>query len=470
MRITPDTVLVCSEDAIKTAYSAGSSFTKGSWYQVCGAPDKKKRGENHLDLLTEMDRDKYRRQRRAIGPAYSVKGLEKHEGILDTYIATYASRLRSLDGKEVDLAEWTHIYALDGLSHFVLSKSLDYTAAGNDGGHGVFGHSVWGCFTTLGLFPGFVNIMHAIPKFGMLLAMPACLVLGLELPKRFPVFKWCVPTVMARLEKMKSTSGLPLMANRFGIHVSYDKTKEVEETGEEEEEGQEKDLLASLMALHHDKEANFNPAWVLGITLTNFGAGHETLMLTIASCIYHTYRHPAILARLRRDMEEGGITITSSYTDIVNKVPLFMAVLKESMRIYPAIGFFLPRVVPPTGATICDTYLPPGTTAGVSLYAVHHDPTLFPHPERFDPDRWMPDGTEAKKHEIGHLDSVWMGFGGGSRSCPGQYLARYFAIKLLARLVLEFDAEVKGTPKLGGWFGVQMSGTDVKFKDRAFIL
>jgi hypothetical protein len=471
VRIAPDQVLVCSEDAVRIAYGAGTDFVKGDWYQACAAPDKERRireGE-HLDLLTEMRTAEYRMQRRAIGPAYSVASLEKHEHHLDTYIDHYVEKLRALNGEPVDLALWTHIYALDALGAFVLSKNLDYAGQGNDGGNMAASDSVWGCFTMLGLFPGFIRVMHSLPKIGGMLILPFCVALGISIPKFWPIFGSVVPTVKARLAKLDSMKDAKMPADRPGLVLSRD-TRDPEDDDNDESfdiNSPEKDLLATLMKLHHDKEARFKPSWVLGISLTNFGAGHDTIMITLAACLLTVSRHPAILSRLRQDMRDRGITQHSRYTDTITRVPLLLAVMKESMRLYPAIGFFLPRVVPSTGADICDTYLPAGTTMGVNMWAVHRDPTLFPDPDLFLPDRWLPDGTEQKKKEIGRMDALWLGFGGKSRSCPGQHMGRMFVIKALARLLEGFDIDTSGTPRWGGWFAVDLKGVDTSFKERA---
>lgn len=185
VRIAPDQVLVCSEDAVKVAYSAGTDFVKGDWYQACAAPDKeiKIRDGEHFDLLTETRTEAYRMQRRAIGPAYSIVSLEKHGHHLDTYIDRYVDKLRALSGRPVDLAEWSHIYALDALGAFVLSKNFGYADQGNDGGNLAASDCVWGCFTTLGLFPGFIKVMHSLPGIGWILLLPFCVTLGLPNPK-----------------------------------------------------------------------------------------------------------------------------------------------------------------------------------------------------------------------------------------------------------------------------------------------
>jgi hypothetical protein len=470
VRIAPDQVLVCSEDAVRLAYSAGTKFTKGSWYQVCAAPGNL--NGKGLDLLVERNVEKYKVQRRVIGPAYSVGSMEKHEHILDKYTDTYIEKLKNLEGQRLDLAEWTHIFALDALSWFMLSKSLNYTGKGHDGGNLVGSESIWSIFTTLGLFPEYVKIMHSIPKVGGLLMIPASLLLGLGMPVRWAIFDFCMPEIMKRLQGMESTKDVQspqrIWLRREVAHGGEGTKSDEDKTQNQDaqtENDNENDFLATLMNLHHNKKSTFKAPWVLGIATTNFGAGHDTIMITLAGCIYHLATNPQYLTRLRADMAAEGITKNSGYTDIITKVPLFYAVLKESLRLIPAIGFYLPRVVPASGATVCNTYLPPGTTMGVNLWATQRDPTIFPDPESFYPERWLRDGTEEKKREIGRMDQFWMGFGGQSRSCPGQTLGRFFVIKGMKRLVEEFDMEVEGEPVFHGWFATGLSAVGVRFKE-----
>lgn len=459
VRIAPNQVSVCDGPAIRLAYSAGTRFTKGSWYQVCAAP--KKGSEEGLDLLPETNIEKYRMQRRAIGPAYSIKGMEKHEGVLSTYLETFISRLQGFNGKELDLALWTHIYALDALSWFVLGKSLDYTAQGHDGGNLEASDSIWSIFTTLGWFPTYVDVMRSIPKIGGLLIIPASLALGLGMPKMWPIITFAAPSVLGRLQGLESTRNVRWY-HRLGAHRTSEHPKQPLEK-EEVEVGEEKDLLATLMTLHHDKEARFKPGWVLGITMTNFGAGHDTVMITLAGMLYHLAKNQEYVARLRQEMQEQDVTKDVGYVELTSKVPLFSAILKESLRLIPAVSGFLPRVVPDGGADVCGTYLPAGTTMGICQWATHHDPSLFPEPERFWPERWMNDGTEEKKKEIGRMDHYWMGFGSANRSCPGQNLGRFFVIKAVKRIIEEFDVEVTGKMEIIGWFATGMRDVGVKF-------
>jgi cytochrome P450 len=64
------------------------------------------------------------------------------------------------------------------------------------------------------------------------------------------------------------------------------------------------------------------------------------------------------------------------------------------------------------------------------------------------------------------MNSIWMGFGNGSRSCPGQHLGRFFVVKALARLVVKCDVEVSGELEIGGWFQCMLRGVGITVRER----
>ncbi|KAJ8020808.1 Cytochrome P450 2U1 [Holothuria leucospilota] len=49
---------------------------------------------------------------------------------------------------------------------------------------------------------------------------------------------------------------------------------------------------------------------------------------------------------------------------------------------------------------------------------MHHDPKLYPDPEKFDPNRFLTEDGQVKKQES------FMPFGAGRRVCMGESLAK----------------------------------------------
>lgn len=104
------------------------------------------------------------------------------------------------------------------------------------------------------------------------------------------------------------------------------------------------------------------------------------------------------------------------------------AVIKEAMRLYPPVPIFgrhLQENITFGKRTIYtiifvliinllldDKVIPAGTTLGVFSYGIHRDPTYFPNPEKFDPERFLSDNQKK-------LPYAYIPFSAGHRNCIG---------------------------------------------------
>ncbi len=65
------------------------------------------------------------------------------------------------------------------------------------------------------------------------------------------------------------------------------------------------------------------------------------------------------------------------------------------------------------------------TFTAVHIHLIHRNPEVFPQPDRFLPDRWLPSGRTA----LGPADpSYYAPFGTGARMCVGYKLASMVSI------------------------------------------
>lgn len=145
--------------------------------------------------------------------------------------------------------------------------------------------------------------------------------------------------------------------------------------------------------------------------------GHDTTAVAIAWCIYLIGLHPAVQRRVHEELDaivgdepEKNITLED-----LKKLTYLDCVIKECQRLYPS--------VPLIGRTASEDFemgghlIPAGANIGVFIYALHRDPDVFPQPEEFDPDRFLPDNS-ATRHPLSFLP-----FSAGPRNCIGQKFA-----------------------------------------------
>lgn len=156
--------------------------------------------------------------------------------------------------------------------------------------------------------------------------------------------------------------------------------------------------------------------------------------------------NPAVQSRLVAVLDEAlGADVDKASSEYYDKVmmgiPYLDAVVKETLRKYPPV----PRLTRVVGedTKVAGVDMPKGSAVNVSVYAVHHDPEYYPEPERYNPDRFMP---ENKHRLVAH---TYLPFGDGPRNCVGMRFA-YQEIKLcIAQVIPRFRFSPNAnTPKV----------------------
>jgi cytochrome P450 len=121
---------------------------------------------------------------------------------------------------------------------------------------------------------------------------------------------------------------------------------------------------------------------------------------------------------------------------------LTQQVLKEAMRLYPAVPF-VSRVA--TRQTVIGgETVPAGAMIMMSIYAIHRHRQLWNDPDRFDPTRFAPE------REAAYPRCQFMPFGAGPRICLGAAFAMVEATVVLASFLrsarFEWDGEHEPHP------------------------
>ncbi|KUJ13354.1 cytochrome P450 [Mollisia scopiformis] len=117
------------------------------------------------------------------------------------------------------------------------------------------------------------------------------------------------------------------------------------------------------------------------------------------------------------------------------QMPYLQAVIKEALRMHPATGLPLGRVVPPGGKLIAGYAFPEGTIVGINSWVAHANPKVFGEDATvFRPERWL----ESKEKSV-MLDKYFFSFGMGSRTCIGKNISLLEMSKLVPQLIRNFD-------------------------------
>ncbi|KAI0360360.1 cytochrome P450 [Trametes cingulata] len=170
-----------------------------------------------------------------------------------------------------------------------------------------------------------------------------------------------------------------------------------------------------------------------------YSGGADTTPSSLTSFILAMTLHPTIQARAQHELDAvlgPSFTRLPTFADRA-RLPYVSAIVLEVLRWNPAVPLGLAHRV-----TQDDVYrgwvVRRGTVVWANIWSMLQDPTVFPEPTEFRPERYLnPDGTlrELERHE----DPSIIGFGFGRRICPGMYFAMNSIFIGIATMLYVFD-------------------------------
>lgn len=183
------------------------------------------------------------------------------------------------------------------------------------------------------------------------------------------------------------------------------------------------DVLSLLVDARHEDGSPMSDQELQDEMITLLLAGHETSAVTLAWVVQRVLERPAVLTKLRAEVQEvtGGGPLQPKD---ISRLRYTEAVIREAMRfdtLLPLVVRVLQRDMSFAGYD-----LPAGTLVGPSPLLVHENPRAWPEPHEFRPERFL-----ERKVPI----YEWLPFGGGHRRCLGASFALYEMTVVLATLV-----------------------------------
>ena len=204
-------------------------------------------------------------------------------------------------------------------------------------------------------------------------------------------------------------------------------------------------LLDDLISAHLEAPQRLTLQQLYSNAMVLTFAGHEMTTNSITWALYFLALHADVQAEARLEVQAMLRSTPAGGAFTKEALPLVSAVLVESMRLIPSVGF-LSRVAA-EDVTLCagqekELRLPRGTVMTVSNYSIHRDVAIYgPDAGAFNPKRFLPPRALAYPRAL---------FGTGPRSCVGQGYAeaqmRAVLATILSRTEWTLDASYRHHP------------------------
>ncbi|MCJ1252880.1 hypothetical protein MMC24_000686 [Lignoscripta atroalba] len=238
----------------------------------------------------------------------------------------------------------------------------------------------------------------------------------------------------------------PELDSRFAVHQESEKTKDMKRS---------KSVIdLALTAYLSGKAGGGNPTQgtmdsafktlaMNQIKLFLF-SGHDTTSSSICYIFYLLSTNPTTLSHVRAEHDQlfgstpsEAASLIASDPYLLNQLPYTTAVIKESMRLFPAAS--TTRSGEP-GFSITDfkngnQYPTDDCLVWLIPQAIQRDPAYWPHPDRFLPERWLTSPGDL----LHPVKGAWRPFENGPRACIGQELAMLEMKIVMVLTCREFD-------------------------------
>ncbi|CAG2120777.1 unnamed protein product, partial [Medioppia subpectinata] len=149
---------------------------------------------------------------------------------------------------------------------------------------------------------------------------------------------------------------------------------------------------------------------ILATALLFVLAGYETTASTLSYLFHELALNPESQHKLFEEITKFGPNVEY---ETIEKMPYLDACISETLRLYSPL--VMSQRIASEDYDLGDTGLVvhKGMAVHIPLYAIHHDPQYYPSPDRFIPDRFMPENKDRL------IPYTYLPFGTGPRNCVG---------------------------------------------------
>ncbi|XP_029710556.1 cytochrome P450 4c3-like [Aedes albopictus] len=163
--------------------------------------------------------------------------------------------------------------------------------------------------------------------------------------------------------------------------------------------------------------------------------GHDTTAAAMAWILLLLGSDQAIQDRVIHEIDEimNGDRDRRPTMQELNDMKYLECCIKEGLRLYPSIPLIARRLT--EDVQVDDYIIPSGTTTMIVVYQLHRDPTVFPNPDKYNPDNFLPENCSGR-HPYAYIP-----FSAGPRNCIGQKFAILEEKIVLSTVLRKFRIE-----------------------------
>lgn len=206
-----------------------------------------------------------------------------------------------------------------------------------------------------------------------------------------------------------------------------------------EARGESAETLLSILLRATDEESGqrMDEKQLRDEVITLFFAGFETTARSLSWAWYLLTQHPDAQARIQAEVDRvrGARDAASWKPSVAELYQLAWTrqVIDETLRLYPPTALLARQNS--AEDQIGGYTIPAGSMIILVPYMVHRYPGVWDDPERFDPDRFAPEASEARPK------SAYIPFASGPRVCLGNSFALLEMIYALAMAGARYTVE-----------------------------
>lgn len=314
VRIAPDELSFIDGDAWKAIYGTRPGHSQKPKDDRLYSPTN---GAPSIILSNDVDHSRFRR---LLSHAFSDSSLRGQEPIIRGYVDMLMQRLREniqSGTKAINMVAWYNFTTFDIIGDLAFGEPFDCLKNSD--------YHEW------------VSILFDSVKYGAYT----------NVSRRFPGSKYILPWI---------TPKRVIDQRRTHFALTEEKVQ-----GRINKSNERSDFFSNILK-HQNTEKGFSIPEMLTNANVLIVAGSETTATLLSGVTYLLLKNPLVLAKLQNEIRSSFTKEEEITFESCNKLEYCLAVLTETLRVYPPVPMGLPRIVDAQGDMIAGNWVPGGVS------------------------------------------------------------------------------------------------------------